>query len=175
MIYWLFSLFVSSSLFAQSVTSTSATPNGSISHYHITPKHRALDIINLFNTFNGNPYNLTKRYRIALQTTRNSLINWVQSISPASNYTLFIVGYGSDTQPQYVVLPVEQITELIYSIGNISGGFNAMATSGVLPIFEINSLDRANDIIQVVNTLLTNYRSFNGTPDVQVALQTSLT
>ncbi len=177
MIYWLFSMLIGVSLFAQSITSTSASPNGSIALYQIDPKQRAMDIINMFNTFNGKSYN-TNTSRIALQTTRNSLINWLQSITPTSNYTLLIVGYGGQNKnTQYVILPVEQITEVIYSSGTIIGGFSASATSGILPIFEVNLLDRANDIIQVVNSLLSpsSRTTYNTNGDVQVALQTSLT
>ena len=116
MIYWLLSLFVSSSLFALSPATSAAAISGiATAVFPIDPMQRGKDIANMVTTFLASPY-LTSLSEVAIQTARNGLITDVQGINPAPNYTLLIVKYFSAGDiSQYVVVPVEQILEVIYS------------------------------------------------------------
>jgi hypothetical protein len=176
MFYGVFLLFVSIGLFAQS-TATSVASTGNVSGgqpaiYVIDPMQRGKDLFDMFVTLSKPTLN-TSTSEIAIQTTRNGLISDVVGINPAKNYTVFIVQYFvRNNFSQYIVVPVEQITEMIYSTTTISGNFGSTVTTGLLPVFEMDMIERAQDVIDIFAKLSTGVYK---TGSSQVALQTTLT
>lgn len=152
-----------------------------LSIYEIDPMNRGRSFVNIFSTLNTNypsevliqtmatiPY-LNSPYVV------NGVIPYIKSIAPAPNYTLLLVTYFplSATQQQYLVVPVEQITEMVYSPVAISpSGFMSTFLQNVSPLYIINPALRAADLAHVTTTLLT--QSPYSTPLSQVWIQTNL-
>lgn len=157
MFYWLFSIFFSFSLFAQNTATLAVgASNGAATIFPIDPMDRGEDLIKMFATLSSAPYKTTLS-QIALQTTRNGLIPNVQSLTPSTYSTLLIVAYKITSVFQYVVVPVEQVVELVYSPVAIplQSTFTSSIISGALPIFSVDLMQRAVDIQNVVTTLTT--------------------
>jgi hypothetical protein len=184
MAYLILCLLVSVGLFAQTVN-VAALLSGTPVVYEIDPTERGADIIKMVTTYNSAPFKGPSS-EVVLQTRLrgtagyapavvNGLIPYVQSIATATNGTLFIVTYLTPDRsiPQYIVVPVEQIVAVAYSpIAIPTTGFTSVNGTGVLPFYSIDLADRAADIQNVVNTLLTTapYKtSISG-----VTIQTSL-
>lgn len=130
------------------------------------------DIVTLFNTLTASPYKGTGS-QVAINTKMNGLIPNVQGIVASTYSTIFIISYfpPSSFQVQYVVVPVEQITEVIYSPTTIpSSGFSSGSTD--LEIY-IGLNHRGYDISEIVNLLMTQtpYKTSRS----KVNLQTTLT
>src|SRR3989338_2621144 len=148
MVYWIFLLLACLPLAAQTTTSTVAATTGSTAVFSINPMLRGADLLTMFSTLSVVPYK-TAQSQLALQTTQSGLIPNVQSLSAATYKTLLIVAYKPGSTPQYIVVPVEQITELIYSPVTISSAsvFTSLtAPSGNFPFFAVDLSQRATDI-----------------------------
>lgn len=175
------------SLFAQSTSAAVSTAFNVPIVFPIDPTLRGQDIVQLINTFLTSTTYKTAASEVGIQTTItsnssyapaivNGFIPNVQSILAAPNNTLFIVTYCTtprSSQPYYIVVPVEQIVTIAYSIQTISPGtFTASHLSNSLSYFPIDLAARAEDIQSIVNTLLTQapYKTAAST----VTLQTTL-
>ena len=172
--YWIFSLLIGFSLAAQTTTSTVAATTGSTAVFSIDPMLRGADLLTMFSALSKAPYK-TAQSQLALQTTQSGLILNVQSLTAATYSTLLIVAYKPANVTQYTVVPVEQITELIYSPVAISPSsvFSSLtAPSGNFPYFAVDVSERASDIQNVVTTLITS--SPYKTPVSTVSIQTTL-
>lgn len=195
MIYCIFSLFTVLSLFAQS-SSTAALSGVSpyTAIYPIDPSQRGADIISMVNTLSHAPYLVPGSSDVVIQTTLSQnftntsngtagLIPFVKKFNPsfATPYnTLLIITYTTtqtSTIPtfQYVVVPVEQVSEVIYSNTTIANNsvFTSTISSGVLPYYQVNIMQRAVDIQSVVHTLNNNV-VFNNKGVQKVSLKTTL-
>jgi hypothetical protein len=153
--------------------------DGVLTTFPLDPSSRGAALIAMFNTLTKAPY-VTSQSEIALQTLRNGLIVDVQSITPATHSTMFLVSYypfWSPTVLQYIVLPVEQIVEMVFSLRPFTQGmmFNSSYPPGVvgtLPIFSVDLVERAEDLINMFTIL--NTQSPYKQSSSQVALQTTL-
>lgn len=169
-----FLVFFVSYLMAQNTTSLAVgASNGAATIFPIDPMDRGKDLVSMFSTLSSAPYKTTTS-QIALQTTRNGLIPNVQALSPSTYSTLLTVTYKITSILQYVVVPVEQIVELVYSPVAIpfQATFTSSISGGALPIFSVDLMHRAVDIQNVVTTLLTT-APFK-TVSSKVGLQTTL-
>lgn len=175
MLYWIFSFLFSFSLFAQNTTTgTFAASSGATTVFPIDPMGRGQDLVSMFTTLSTSPYKTTTS-QIALQTTRNGLIPNVQSLTASTYNTIFIVAYKvSSSFIQYIVIPVEQIIELIYSPVAIplQSTFTSSGIAGTLSFFDFDLMERAVDIQNVVTTMITTapYKTVTS----KVGLQTTL-
>jgi hypothetical protein len=94
----------------------------------------------------------------------NGRIPWVQNIFPTMFNTLSIVEYlptNFPGNPQYIVLPTEQLVDLLYFPNpnyqpKSNAAFTATAPPNTLPFFSVDPYQRAADIISAWNTLLNN-------------------
>ena len=130
------------------------------------------DIVTLYTTLTAAPYKGTGS-QVAINTKLNGLIPNVQGIVASTYSTILIISYfpPSSFQVQYVVVPVEQITEVIYSPTTIpSSGFSTGTTD--LEIY-VGLNHRAYDISEIINLLMT--QSPYKTSRSKVNLQTTLT
>ncbi len=182
--------FCLSSLFGQSAGSviTSAS-NGTLTVYSISPTGRVSDLVSMFTamTAPSSVYYNGGLSQIALQTTRNGLLVNVLSIVPVTaiggteSTLLFVTYYPNGvtrhpTRPFYVVIPVEQVTELVYSYNEPippNANFSTTALPGVLPLFSVDMKQRAQDI-QNAFTLLNGIPYAKAPPNPTVGLQTTL-
>jgi len=157
---------------ATPVASTANVVGGQPAIYVIDPMQRGKDLLHMFATLSKPPLG-TNTSQIAIQTLRNGLISDVIDIDSAKNSTIFIIKYFvRHNFSQYVVVPVEQIMEMVYSSTTISGDFSSTITTGVLPLFEMDMIERAEDIIDIFAKLSTGkYKN----PSSLVSLQTALT
>ncbi len=182
--------FFSCSLFAQGSFTFSENSNGSVIIFPISPSERGVDIIAHFNTLNSAPFK-TDRSQIALQTTKNGLITNIQSITPTTHSTILLIAYllptnalpkgnvGKDesgTSFGYVAIPVEQTIELVFSPTTISATsvFTSSVPAGTLPIFSVDLSQRALDIEEAVNFLVTAPRANARSSISPVSIQTTL-
>ena len=160
---------------------------GATTVFPIDPTQRGKDISQLFTTLSKSPY-LKSSSEIALQTTLNGtsayapgivngFIPYIQKLDAAPHSTLYVVTYLTSAgggPPQYIVVAVEQIIDLIYSSLAISNsGFGSTNLNNSLTFFSIDLPKRAEDIRSIVRTLLTQkpYSTASST----VAIQTTLT
>lgn len=174
-----FTFSIAASLFGQASTITLAS-DGVLTEFPIEASNRGAALVSMFQTLTKAPY-ATSQSEIALQTLRNGLIVDVQTITPATNNTLFIVSYypfSSPTIVQYIVLPVEQIVSMVFSLRPFTRTMNfgssyPLNVVGVLPVFSVDLAHRAADIVNIFTILNTQfpYKQSNS----QVALQTTLT
>ncbi len=149
-----FFLAVCVGLFGQSSSFLIANGISSTSVYPIDLPQRGFDLVKTFTYLNTGNSIYTG---VALQTSSKLYFN-VQSITPATNYTIFIVGYATNNATTtYVVIPVEQIVEIVYNplpqTFNSSQTFGSNTVSGVLPYYSIEPSKRAADIQWVVANL----------------------
>ena len=140
----------------------------------------------MISTLNSAPYNGSTS-EVALQLVSNAvflyapyvvngLIPYVSSVSPAPNDTLLLVTYYPSIPkvgPLYLVVPIEQVTAVIYSPVPLYPGssFSSTYMNGLTPWLYISPTERASDIISMVNTLLAP--PYNGGAS-NVALYTTL-
>jgi hypothetical protein len=180
-------LFSALSLFAQSSDLVAAlASNGSSAVFPINPTHRGADIISMVSTLSAAPYR-TPTSEVSIQTAfsgtlsyapsvLNGMIPFVQSIATGPNQTLFIIAYQgtrNSPQTQYIVVPVEQLLSVVYSTRTIATtGFSVTPPTGMIPYFPINLALRAEDIQNVVATLVGT--APYATPVSSVAIQTTL-
>ncbi len=195
MIHSIFFLFTVLSIFAQSASTAAlagVTPYTAV--YPIDPSQRGADIISMVNTLSSFPYFVFGASDVVIQTTLSQnftsssngtqgLIPFVQTFNPsfaAPHNTLLIVTYSTSPTTnlltnQYAVVPVEQISEVIYSNTTIpnTSVFTSTISSGVLPYYQVNMMQRAADIQSVVYTL-NNNPIFNNRGIQKVSMQTTL-
>jgi len=180
-------LFSAFSLFAQSSDLVAAlASDGSSAVFPINPTHRGADIESMVSTLSASPY-VTPTSEVSIQTAfsgtlsyapsvLNGMIPFVQSVATGPNKTLFIISYKgarNSSQTQYIVVPVEQILSVVYSTRTIATtGFTVTPPTGMIPYFPINLPLRAEDIQNVVATLVTS--APYATPISSVAIQTTL-
>ncbi len=111
----------------------------------------------------------------------NGLIPYVQDITETPNDTLLIITYQSTQNAgiqQYIVLPVEQVTALLYfrtiaNLPNSTQPFTAYPPPGVIPYYSVDPILRAQDIASAVTQL--KAAPFVTSPQNQVWIQTTLT
>jgi len=180
--------------------------------YQIDVSYRGADLISAFNSLKGN---LTTNYftppLIEVQTTTtvpmvppkygnkpygmysgfypNAIIPFVQNITGTTYNTLLIVTYYSQAAtskyPLYVVLPVEQVTCLLYfpTISNLppsnlassAPAFISTFPSGIIPFFSVAPQQRAVDIVSAVNQLIALFpQAPNSKANSQVWIQTTV-
>ncbi len=92
----------------------------------------------------------------------NGIIPYIQNITQTTYNTLLIVSYIAPQAPsttQYLVLPTEQITALLYfpTLSNLptsSNPFNASYSNGILPFFSVDPKLRAVDIVSAATKLM---------------------
>ncbi len=167
-------------LFAQTSSATAVASTGSTSGtppaiYILDPMQRGKDIVNMVHTLLTSTTTKTASSQVAIQTTRNGLISNVVAIDPAPNFTVLIIQYRFPRKDLnlFIVVPIEQITEVIYSTTTITGSFSPTVTTGLLPVFEVDFTERADDIIDTF-TKLTTTPKYHKIGISQVALQTTL-
>lgn len=141
---------------------------------------RGTDILNTFSSFSHATGTTTPE--MALQTTittlpippgsnvpyatyqgiKNGIISYVQSITSTTYNTLLLVTYqnlGSAVN-QYVVVPSEQILDLLYFPVNHlpinSNAFVAPPIAGTIPYYSVDPRQRAADIGSVITKLLSS-------------------
>ncbi|MES2274090.1 MAG: hypothetical protein V4487_07850 [Chlamydiota bacterium] len=154
------------SLFPLWLSAISVT--GPTTIFPIDPMQRGLNIAKMVATLTTAPYNIPQS-EVAIQTLSttpfpyasyvvNGLIPYVQTISLAPYDTLLIVKYvPPGASPQYLVVPIELISEVIYSPVTIPAtGFTSSFANGVIPFFSIDPVKRAADIQSIATTLLTS-------------------
>ncbi len=177
MIFRLLLMCASFSLFAQSVT-TLAVPliTGPTAIFPIDSSQRGADIYKLISTLSTGVY-YTGVQQVGIQTTRNGFIPNVQyqNTISAPNGSILIIGYLPlpQTIVQYLIIPVEQITSVIYSITTINAtDFSSSPIAGTLPFYTVSLIDRASDIQSVVQTLTTSstFLTSNSTVNIQTSL-----
>lgn len=147
--YLLTLLLCSTAVFSQAV------PAANSAVFSIDPSQRGTDLINMFKTLSGNPYN-TFLSEVAIQTSSHGLLRNIKKITPASNSTILAINYIPAGTVAQVTIPilVEQIVEMIYSNNAITGGnFTPAISSGVLPFFSVNLSFRSADIQNMVALL----------------------
>lgn len=173
-IYCFFFLLVSVHRGNASVTITPYT-----TVYPINPAQRGTDLIAMFQALSVKPYS-TPNSEIGIQTTNNGFIPFIQNIDQSAFNTLLIVTYrptrqSTVSQNLYIVIPVEQIVEMVYSYNATitATNFVTSVSSGILPYYSVNMSERAADIQSVVNTLLTR-KPYNTNGAQQVTLSTNL-
>jgi hypothetical protein len=162
--------------FLSAQSTISLESNGSLAIFPIHPVNRAADILHMFTTLQKSPFK-TNQSQVSLQTTRNGLIINVQGMTLATNKTLILVSYlppTSLTVMQFIVLPIEQIVEVIYSLKALttSASFSAPSADGVLPLFSVDLAHRAADIKEIFDILNTDPTYQKRTSSV--SLQTTL-
>lgn len=185
--------FILACLFVCSVSAQNLTfsSNGSLTIFPISPGARGADIVAMFSTLSSGQFKRSDS-QIGLQTTRNGLITNIQFITPMANYTILVVGFwlpndqpppgmiggkaNSASRYGYVALPVEQIVEMIYSPTTMSSNsvFTSYALGGTLPLFSVDLTQRAADIIQAVNLLISPPIANRGSTFTPVSLQTTV-
>ncbi len=148
---------------------SAVSANGLTTIFPINSVQRGLSISQIITTFTSSPYNVPQS-EVAIQTlstipfpyapyVANGLIPYVQSASLAPNDTLLIIRYKPPAATtQYLVVPIELISEVIYSPITIpsSPGFTSTFPNGVVPFFSIDPVQRAADIQSITTTLLTS-------------------
>lgn len=192
---WLFLLFrfpVFSAVSSAAIA-LGATPNQIL--YPVDSGSRGTEIINTFAFFSSAIASTATYPYVALQTTlpgsspyttykyiSNGIISYVQNIYSTTYNTLVIVKYlppsTSKQQgiPQYVVLPPEQVTTLLYftfpTLPLSAAPFSAGVVNGTLPFYSVDPARRAADIYSAVTQLMTTFK--NTANNSQVYIQTTL-
>ena len=139
---------------------------------------RVVGLCQTTRTFASQPliYTTYERALSYAPSVLNGMIPFVQSVATGPNKTLFIISYKgarNSSQTQYIVVPVEQILSVVYSTRTIATtGFTVTPPTGMIPYFPINLPLRAEDIQNVVATLVTS--APYATPISSVAIQTTL-
>ncbi|HSX27075.1 MAG TPA: hypothetical protein VLE89_08750 [Chlamydiales bacterium] len=163
---------------------SSAFANAPLTLFSIDTSQRGSEIVNIVKVLTAPPFN-SATSELAIQTTTNfiyapyvvnALIPYVRSITPGPNNTLFIVNYFPKNAPslQAVVVPVEQIVEVVYSTQTIpTTGFTSTWGTGVLPLITVDPVLRAQDIFFVVSTLLTSPTYQTGVSKVTIVTTTN--
>lgn len=185
MLYRLALLLFSASLFAQSAPSAyplaNTAPNVANAFFLIDPMQRGKDIVSMITTLTSPALTNTRgkvNMQVAIQTMRNGLITGVFDVDFAKNYTILIVKYSGPYYAQYIVVPVEQIIEVVYSstaVVSTQGNFTATSTTGVLPYFNVDITQRAEDIVEIVNKLMDPADVYYTPNKTQIGIQTMLT
>jgi hypothetical protein len=176
MIYRLLLLLLGVSLFSVTPGAVVSAASGQAVFFPIDAGQRGEEIINTFTSLVrvsglGPPEvalqtNLSNAimYRSYL-TVANGYIPYVQDIFPTPNNTLFIVSYipGLSLLKQYIVLPVEQVSALLYfplqmnvpspQPPQLPQVFQATAIGGTFPYFSVDPVERAIDIVSAVTQL----------------------
>jgi hypothetical protein len=162
--------------------------------YPIEVSQRGTEIVNTFNSLNSlSPISGVNYPEIILQTSlpnsntygpyryiTNGRIPFVQSLTSTTHKTLLIVTYlppKAPTRAQYIVVPVEQMTELVYvpkKYNEPTSNTSFTSTfSNIYPYFSVNSRERAADIVSAVNQLKTS-GSFQRISQTQIWIQTNI-
>ncbi|MBI3508255.1 MAG: hypothetical protein HY069_01280 [Chlamydiia bacterium] len=183
---WVVLFLIAFGLYGQSLNIPSGT-----SLYYIDPSNRGKDIVNMITTLSAAPFN-TGTYsnsEIAIQTRLTGpsgqplLIRYVVSsnVFSTTNTTILIIGSqptkGNNNNLTFYIVPIEQIVEVIYSAYNTLGSSSAYATvvtSGILPLYQVNMVQRAVDIINVFSIIKNNASYFRYKSQSFFTLQTSL-
>ncbi len=169
--------FIHSTVFAASQTT----------YFHIDAATRGAEITSMIATLNSAPYNGAQS-EVGLQLISNAafpyapyvyggLIPYVASVNPAPNDTLLLVTYYPSLPkgigPLYLVVPIEQVTSVVYSPVPIAPGstFSSNYMNGITPLLTVDPILRAADIENMIATLLAP--PFNGGSS-SVALYTTL-
>lgn len=140
---------------------------------------RGTDFLNTFSSFSRATGTTTPE--MALQTTitylplppnsnkpygtyqgiQNGIISYAQAITSTTYNTLLIVSYlyPNSATKQYVVVPAEQILDLLYFFDNnhlpsSNGAFTASPIPGTIPYYSVDPRQRAADIGSVITQLL---------------------
>jgi hypothetical protein len=167
-------LFFSLALFGQTSSFLVASgANGPIV-YQIEASQRGFDIAKMVTQLSGSGIFTG----VALQTTSQLLYN-VISLTPATNYTMFIVNYATTSGAvNHIVVPVEQILEVVYRPYPQKFSSNQQyavgSVSGVLPYISVDPVERAADIQSIFNYLNTTGRSSFSPSVYKIYIQTSL-
>lgn len=162
--------------------------------YPVDAGNRGTQIVNAFAFFSSAIATTSTYPYVALQTNlptslyynyttykniSNGIISYVQNIFSTTYNTLLIVKYlppsGSrQTLPQYVVVPAEQIVELLYFTVKTLPASNAPFTSspinGTIPFFSVDPTQRAVDIVYAVNQLMTTFKNTGTNSQVWVQI-----
>lgn len=153
--------------------------------YEIDASQRGTELLGAFNQLKtALTTNLFTPPVIEMQTTlpnnipyagykgiyKNGIIPFVQTISGTTYNTLLLVSYVTPTYntqyPFYIVLPVEQVTSLLYfqTISNLpvpsvatAPSFSAAFPPNVIPYYSVNPAHRAADIVSAVNQLRSKF------------------
>lgn len=174
-------------IWGQSTSSAASTFFNTPILFSIDPTQRGQDIVQIVNTLLTSPSFVTPTSEVGIQTTIagnsgyapaviNGFIPNVQSIFAAPNKTLFIITYFTtprSSQPYYIVVGVEEIVTIAYSIQTIARGtFNASNLPNSVSYFPIDLASRSEDIQSVVTTLLNNapYKTAASTVTIQTTL-----
>jgi hypothetical protein len=117
----------------------------------------------------------------------NGLISWVNDLTPAPNFTLFILSYAPPglypAGTSYCVVGVEHITDVFYTPFKANvippippSGFSSTFYGIAIPSYNIDPFLRAADIVFIVTTMITPgavpYLTQN--PNSEVWIQTTL-
>lgn len=193
----LFPLFSALTLFAQSSdVLVTVTPYTAL--FPIEPMRRSADLIRVFSVLNSSPYNANSNLEIALILNISGItggtVQFVKGITATATQptgqsavlnTIAIITYSQTagafnaSTAQYAAYPIEQISEMIYS-PNLTitqkqlTSFSIGTTTGILPYYPINMVERAQDIQNVVFTLNYVKPYSKGSLQPNVSLTTSL-
>jgi len=106
------------------------------------------------------PPNVNKTYG-TYQGIQNGIFSYVQAITSTTHNTLLIVTYlyPNSATKQYVVVPSEQILDLLYFFDNnhlpsSNAAFTASPIPGTIPYYSVDPRQRAADIGSVITQLL---------------------
>lgn len=172
-----FSVTIASTAFsADSSDILSLIENGSYpALFALDPAARGASLIAIFQRLQYMPYSSKSTYEIALRTYINQksgfipFVNNMVAVTPpppsptASSYnTLLIIWYrnnpgGDISQNKYQVLPIEHISQMIYSTNTITNKventFHITNPQQLVPYFDVDPAQRAFDIRAAVYTL----------------------
>ncbi len=163
---------------------------GNTTLYPIDASQRGFEITNSFKSLDH--ASGAQLPEIAIQTTLtapppyqtykymiNGIIPYVQSITQTPHNTLLIITYAPAQTPsilQYIVLPTEQVVELLhftFATQPITNApFTSSVISGTIPFYSVDSKERAEDIVSAVTQLLAS--PFKTLQINQVWIQTTL-
>lgn len=158
-----------------------------VTRYLIDPSTRGDELVKMITTLNTSPF-LSTYSEVALQagdsflatpnfapSVTGGFIPYVQSVVAAKNKTLLVVTYkgGSPIRDQYLVMPVEQVSAIMYSpkeivlpsfqTSQLNGGpTNIISTYPpyVYPLYSIAPALRAADIKEIFDLLSTTLPYF---------------
>ncbi|HLB52626.1 MAG TPA: hypothetical protein VJK48_02820 [Chlamydiales bacterium] len=180
------------SLFAQSPDSLliPIAPAAPPVLFEINPAERGADILSVFQRLQSAPYADKNTFEISLVTVTNghkNFIPFVNNIVPVTpppknaniaNYnTLVIVWHrlvpgGDVSKNKYLIFPVEQIVQLVYSQQTIDGSSvqQPVPSQGTIPYYTVDPVQRAYDIQSAVFSMnnLQPYKNTGPTPNVSI-------
>lgn len=157
--------------------------------FKIDPAIRGPEISMIVTTYNSAPY-LTVQSEVAIQAGRGFIyspsfapyvtggfIPYVQSAAASANGTLLTITYlpsGASTRNQYLIVPIEKVTAVMYSTEYIPPSRIASSfQQGELQRFDIDPVLRAADLVTEFNNFNTGaiYQTGQNTIGIFISLK----